>query len=156
MIGNCSGMVWGIPAFSERAENSHLKAQVGYSLSLTREQSISEMVVLYIFCTTCVSATIGTKKHVKQIDCIRISWHWHTPGPKILYFKSKINHPKSRRHCSRNCIAYCHKVLSWSILLCYNSYFTDWSQGMPAIIRCRIFCVLSCYPNFWRLRYTGL
>jgi len=25
---------------------------------------------------------------------------------------------------------------------------------MPAIIRCRIFCLSSCYPKVWRSRWT--
>jgi len=41
MKRSCSGMVLGIPAFSEGAENSHVKTQAEYSLSLTREQPVS-------------------------------------------------------------------------------------------------------------------
>jgi len=32
----------------------------------------------------------------------------------------------------------------------------DWSQGMLAIIWCRIFCLPVCYPKIQRLRYTEL
>jgi hypothetical protein len=32
----------------------------------------------------------------------------------------------------------------------------DGSQGMLAIIRCRIFCLPVCYPKIQILRYTEL
>jgi hypothetical protein len=32
----------------------------------------------------------------------------------------------------------------------------DWSRRMLAIIRCRIFCLPSCYPKTQRLGYTEL
>ena len=32
----------------------------------------------------------------------------------------------------------------------------DWSHRMPAIARCKIFCLPVCYPRIQRLRYTEL
>jgi len=32
----------------------------------------------------------------------------------------------------------------------------DWSQGMLAIVWCRIFCLPVCYPKIQRLKYTEL
>ena len=41
-------------------------------------------------------------------------------------------------------------------ILCRKKLRADWTQGMLAIIRCRIFCLPVCFPKIWRLRYTEL
>jgi hypothetical protein len=42
------------------------------------------------------------------------------------------------------------------LILFVNKLRTGWTQGILAIIRCRISCVPVCYPKIQRLKYTEL
>ena len=47
-----------------------------------------------------------------------------------------------------------HIMFSCCFVWVYN--LANWSQGMLATIRCRIFCFEVCCPKIWKLRYTEI